>query len=736
LQVVAFIFFALAIPTGVNAATFNVDRNDDDATATGCDDGTANDCSLRGAIIKANGITGDDIINVSAGTYTLTIGGTGEDAAATGDLDITEDLTIMGDSADMTVIQACAPLPPATNCTGIDRVFQILSGATVEIKDVTITNGKTATINQLGEDGGGIHNAGMLTLTDTFISNNSTGDGGDDQSGGGFGGFGGGIFNAGVGTTTLNNTTVIGNKTGDGGDATFPCPLCLGGFGGFGGGIYNNGTVTLIETTVSGNITGNGGNGVDGPGASGSSPGSGGWGGGILNAGILIVTKSTISGNTTGSSGSEGEFSGSGGNGGGIANSSTLAVTNSTISGNTTGGPDGNGGGIFNQGNVSLTNSTLSGNTAENLGEGGGIFNNSTLGIKNTIISNNIGFSDNNCSGLSMSADKGNNISNDMSCGFTGDGVDPLLDPLGLQGNGGATETIALQPGSPAIEAIPDGECTFDEDGDPDTPEVALLTDQRGVARPQPQDGLCDIGAFEAACGNSVTEADLGEECDDGNTENGDCCSDNCKFEELGAECGDPTDTDCDNPDSCDGEGSCQDNLVKDGTSCDDVNLCTHTDSCQAGVCIGTPVLCQEPVECQQEVICVLSTGLCEVVTVAPGSPCGDPSDTACDDPDTCDGAGNCQTNTVTCGGMNATICGTSGNNLLFGTSGPDVIHGLGGNDVINGFNGNDKICGGDGFDQLIGWNGNDALDGGSGFDACAGGNGADNSTNCEINLP
>lgn len=61
------------------------------------------------------------------------------------------------------------------------------------------------------------------------------------------------------------------------------------------------------------------------------------------------------------------------------------------------------------------------------------------------------------------------------------------MDPNGLQDNGGPTETIALQPTSPAIDAIPSGAsgCGF-----------AVTEDQRGEGRPQGP--ACDVGAFEA----------------------------------------------------------------------------------------------------------------------------------------------------------------------------------------------------------------------------------------------
>src|SRR5262249_46089980 len=82
------------------------------------------------------------------------------------------------------------------------------------------------------------------------------------------------------------------------------------------------------------------------------------------------------------------------------------------------------------------------------------------------------------------------------TCRFnqTGDliNTDPLLDALA--GNGGATQTHALLPGSPAIDAGDPAGCT-------DASGAALLNDQRGQERTQDGDGngtaTCDIGAYE-----------------------------------------------------------------------------------------------------------------------------------------------------------------------------------------------------------------------------------------------
>ncbi len=73
------------------------------------------------------------------------------------------------------------------------------------------------------------------------------------------------------------------------------------------------------------------------------------------------------------------------------------------------------------------------------------------------------------------------------------------------------------------------------------------------------------------------------------------------------------------------------------------------------------------------------------------------------------------------CNGLEATIVGTPGNDVINGTPGNDVIVGLGGNDIINGGNGHDVICGGSGNDTLNGNNGNDTLEGGLGNDTLNG---------------
>ncbi|MDH3303714.1 MAG: CSLREA domain-containing protein, partial [Gammaproteobacteria bacterium] len=87
------------LPVQTQAATFTVTKTAD------TNDGTCDaDCSLREAIVAANTSGGSDTVSVPAGTYNLSITGTGENAAATGDLDISDTLTLTGAGAASTII--------------------------------------------------------------------------------------------------------------------------------------------------------------------------------------------------------------------------------------------------------------------------------------------------------------------------------------------------------------------------------------------------------------------------------------------------------------------------------------------------------------------------------------------------------------------------------------------------------------------------------------------------------
>jgi CSLREA domain-containing protein len=252
-----------------------------DITVTTLDDengtcATGNGCSLREAIAEA---TADQEIDFNvAGTIILT----------NGELTINKNLTITGPGAD------------SLSISGNDsyRVFNIASSKAVTITGITIRDGKVS-----DDTGGGISNAGTLTLDNCIVSDNNAPN------------VGGIIISAG-GTLTLANCTVSGNT------ATNNT-----------GGIGNEGTLTLNNSTVYSNTATNNI-------------------GGIGNIGTLTLNNSTVSGNTAS------------GNGGGIGNYEGMVnISNSTLYSNTAT----SGGGIYNDaGIVGVKNTIVANNTGDN----------------------------------------------------------------------------------------------------------------------------------------------------------------------------------------------------------------------------------------------------------------------------------------------------------------------------------------------------------------------------------
>ena len=158
-----------------------------------------------------------------------------------------------------------------------------------------------------------------------------------------------------------------------------------------------------------------------------------------------------------------------------------MSATNSTVSGNTTT----IGGGIYsastNYQNTSLKNVTLAGNSAP---LGSNIYAKVAPGLvlQDTIIAN--AMLGHNCAfGSGTNADdQGDNIDDGNTCLLTSSSsssIDPMLGPLA--DNGGPTQTMLPQPGSPALDAM----CRVNEPA----------ADQRGISRPQ--GAGCDIGAVE-----------------------------------------------------------------------------------------------------------------------------------------------------------------------------------------------------------------------------------------------
>ena len=344
-------------------------------------------CTLRAAIIEANANVNVTNIDLPVGTYKLTIDGSGEDASATGDLDITSGLTITGAGSDVTTIDGNKGVVN-------DVVINVKTGATLTATDVTIANG----------DQTGLYNQGGTVTLDRVVVRNHDGYGIDN------------VRSGATASVTVRNSTIRNN--GSGGVYTHSSS-------GFAG-------VTVINSTIRNNTT---------------------YGIYVTNSNSTaqaVVINSTIYGHTYGIRLRSGN-----------TQVSRAYVSHSTVVGNTRGITTGSSG-------------------------------SSRFEVKNSIVANN---STDNCSGGESTNHKivslGNNLSNNASCPmFTQHGdlqnVDPLLGGLG--DNSGITASLALLPGSPAIDAVTSTPCT-------DTGGTAVTTDQRGFARPI--FGRCDIGAFE-----------------------------------------------------------------------------------------------------------------------------------------------------------------------------------------------------------------------------------------------
>ena len=206
---------ATHVPAPALAAAFVVDSTSDGVDVTPGDGACATlaaECTLRAAVQETNALPGPDKVTLPVGTYTMSIGGSLEEAGATGDFDILDDLTINGLSTPATIV----------NGNGIDRVFDVQAGATASIEGMTVTNGSN----------GGIRNTGTLSLTRSTVSGNTT-----PAAGGGVDNIegtvhivdstisdnsaslgGGGIVNSGAGALfTLTNSTISGNETNSSG---------------------------------------------------------------------------------------------------------------------------------------------------------------------------------------------------------------------------------------------------------------------------------------------------------------------------------------------------------------------------------------------------------------------------------------------------------------------------------------------------------------------------------------
>lgn len=515
--------FCLSLP--LQAATFNVNNGSDSLDLLAgngqCDIG-GSQCTLRAAIQEANALPGDDIIRLHVSNVSLSRSGRGEDASATGDLDISSNITIEG------VISG-------TNTTitgnGLDRVFHIMDGAKVTMSNLTIVQGDVD-----GDIGGGIRidHASTVSISDSIISHNRADSAQDadcnvttidlapcaltEVA------TGGGIYVGAEATLTLSNTQVTSNtgKTAAGGIDNHGRTIVRGQSiinlnttTGTGGGLRNfGGFFSMAESTVNNNTAAVGGgmynstagqnlgnlliSNVDIHSNSASQIGAG-----IFNSGPMTINHSSIRDN------------GNPFDGGGIYNLAlgNIDIYNSTISGNRA---TRNGGGIVTSREVNLTNVTLFGNIASASGSnptltvGGSQLavldsdplnneNNPGIVIVNSIIANSTGDPQSTCAGLvgyaSTITSIGHNIDSRDDCNFNKSTDRTFTSPrLSAITNEDPTSIFSytyfhpLQSGSAAINTANSAYC----------PSV----DQRFMRR---NVGACDIGAYEYGASQLVS---------------------------------------------------------------------------------------------------------------------------------------------------------------------------------------------------------------------------------------
>ena len=389
--------------------------------------------SLREAISASNNTAGADTVNVPAGTYTLTRTGADDLTNLTGDLDVLDDVTIIGAGAANTIIDG----------NDIDRVIEG-KDASLTIDGVTVQNGKTIATASIREGGGirvrsDVGGKAVTIRNSTIRSNEATNN------------HVGGIYTLLI-DTSIENTLITENTAIDTGGVAF-----------------FRGSNVIKDSTISNNTATRDAGGVTN----------------FDSGGFLTIERSTIEGNTAA------RFRG------GVFFRGPGALVNSTVSDNEAGS---NIGGVeFGAFSTNyVVNSTIVDNRAVSSSVGGlsgGTGGHAVpLQMSNTIVAGNTAGGANPDVNGSFAATSVNNLIGDVGTvtTLTGPGnqlgtasspIDPLLGPL--QNNGGVTETHALLPGSPAIDA------------GSNSAAAGLTTDQRGTGFARIDNGTVNVGAVE-----------------------------------------------------------------------------------------------------------------------------------------------------------------------------------------------------------------------------------------------
>ncbi len=487
---------ALFFSTQIQAATYLVDRTDDNAAATTCDDATDNDCSLRGAVIKANTDAAHDVIILGEGEYIIDIDRnanteTDQDAfnqfENIGDLDIFEPVTIMGAGADLTTIKS----GPGFD----DRHFHpnLATNGTVVIKGMTLDADNLPSSGRGGHvytvsDGAGDDTKFALLIEECHLKN---GDGTD----------GGSVAMNNNQTVIFRNTTLSDNTASSRGGAFF----------------CETGTCFVINSTFSNNTS--------------TSNTTG--GGAIENStGTLNVFSSTFVNN---------EAADPAGAGGALLITQNATIQNSIFVNNTANGVKQNCAGTL--ANLSSDGHNLSDDaTCAGQFNQTGDDNSVTDPIVAATLADNGGPTPTHTLAANSPAI---DLIADGSC-VDEDAIELTADQRGFTrpADGDGDGTALCDAGAVEVGCGNGNVDTGEECDDGNT------TDGDGCAA----DCTTETGGG-AACGDGTVDA--GEQCDDGNTADGDGCSSTCQNEGAAA-CGDgilQTGEECDDGNTTAGDG-------------------------------------------------------------------------------------------------------------------------------------------------------------------------------------
>jgi hypothetical protein len=458
--VIPAIVVALLLPGFARAATITVD--------TTADTSPTGHCALRDAITAAvtNAVPAGTNCTAGSDPDTINFNVTGIVHLATALPTVTSGVDIRGPGADKLVVRRNAGAAPF-------GIFS-LTGGTSTISGLTVSGGLYTS------DGGGagIYAAGAgLTLDGVRVTNNAILDENNFQLG--LNSNAAGI--TAPGPLTITNSEIDHNVTSVTGHIDSGFALASG------AGITAVAATTIDRSLVADNTVSTADTGA------GSVATALGGGIDVEDLGALTLTRSTVSDN--------GSVSSTGASGGGAAGIYTntagaVSLELDTISGNQAVSSAGSatGGGILAAGAASflITSSTIAGNEASLSHAANLASNTSSPSVRNTIVSNPVGTSLNCSSAVTSSG--GHNLEDLDTCGFSGTGDLPSTDPdlvFPVTSNGGPTPTLALAPGSPAIDSglAPAGE-TADQRGSARPADLAAVPNALGS-------DAADIGAFE-----------------------------------------------------------------------------------------------------------------------------------------------------------------------------------------------------------------------------------------------